>query len=282
MGIRGLKEEVDQDFLRFYFLSNQFIREFNDRIVTTVQPSIKLSSLFDIKITLPSLAEQKSLRQDLLAMTDKIELLRNQNDTLIQIARSIFDKLFVANIEDFENIPLQQEYTFVKGDRASNEDYSYSASAGLIRYIRVKDMDKLRPHVFVKVAQATQRCERKDLLISFDGTVGKMSFGVEGTYAIAIRKIVSANEHYNALGFKYILFSRPEIIGTIKSHASGTVILHAAASIKHLFFPLPPPDKVAEFNITVDPLFDRILLNQKSIIEVEDMLKVSLANIIGE
>ena len=41
VGLRGRRAEVDQDFLRFHFLSNQFLREVNKRIVTTVQPSIK-------------------------------------------------------------------------------------------------------------------------------------------------------------------------------------------------------------------------------------------------
>lgn len=282
VGIRGREKEVDQDFLRFYFLSNQFIREFKSRVVTTVQPSIKLSSLCDIKISLPSLSEQQSLGKDLLAMTDKIELMRRQNITLIKIAKSFFDKFFGDKLTSFKNVPLEEAYNFIKGDRARNDDYSYVKLNNMIRYIRVKDMDKLRPDVFVEAHHIKHRCSQNDILISFDGTVGKMSFGVEGAYSMAIRNIVSTNDHYNALGFKYTLFSRPEIIDKIKSHASGTVIMHASSAIKHLYFPLPPYAEVEKFNLVVNPLFEKILFNQKNIIEVEDMLQLALANIWGK
>lgn len=281
VGIRGREKEVDQDFLRFYFLSNQFIREFKSRVVTTVQPSIKLSSFYNIKVSLPSLREQQTLGQDLLALTDKIELMRRQNITLTKIAIASFDKFFGAKLKTFKNIALDKEYLFIKGDRVQNQDYSSVELNNMIRYIRVKDMDKLRPDVFVEVSKIKQKCGRHDLLISFDGTVGKMSFGIKGAYSVAIRNIISNDEHYNAIGFKYALFSRPEIIDKIKSHASGTVIMHASSVIKHLSFRLPPSNEVAKFNLAVTPLFDRILLNQQSIVEVEDMLQLALKNIWG-
>ncbi|MCH9664686.1 MAG: restriction endonuclease subunit S [Gammaproteobacteria bacterium] len=288
VGLRGRRAEVDQDFLRFYFLGEQFLREVNRRIVTAVQPSIKLSSFCDIEVSLPPLPQQKTLGQDLVAMTDKIELLKQQNYTLESIAHATFENCFPTHLRDAQNSKSTKEtlldtvYQFVKGDRVKGLDYATEPSEGKIRYTRVKDMDRLRPAIFADASHIKQRCSVDDLLISFDGTIGKVSFGVEGSYAVAIRKVVSDNEHYNNLGFKYTLFNRAEIIDTINSHATGTVILHASAAIKYLSFPLPSPTEVEKFNRIINPVFDKILLNKKNIVMMEDMLKLAISNVLGQ
>ena len=111
-----------------------------------------------------------------------------------------------------------------------------SSSPDTVRYIRVRDMEHARADIFIKSQLTNKKCEPHDLLVSFDGTVGKVAYGLSGTYSSGLRKITSKNEVYNTLSFKYLLFKRPEIINTIKSNALGTVILHAFSSTALLKF----------------------------------------------
>ena len=116
-------------------------------------------------------------------------------------------------------------------------------------------------------------------LYLFDGTVGKVSFGVSGAYATAIRKVVAIDERYNGLAFKYALFTHPEILHTIKSYAGGTVILHAFPVIEKLSFRLPPPDEIDKFSKKLDALCIRIIANKRQALTLGDILDVGLKNV---
>jgi len=122
---------------------------------------------------------------------------------------------------------------------------------------------------------------RKDLLVSFDGTVGRIAFGIEGAYSSGIRKIYSKNPIYDNLGLKYLIFSSKDIQGLIKSHATGTVILHASSSIDYLTFSFPPENKVKKFNKIITPIFDKILSNKNQIRTLEKLRDTLLPKLMG-
>jgi len=57
----------------------------------------------------------------------------------------------------------------------------------------------------------------------------------------------------------------------IKSHATGTVILHASSSIKYLTFSFPPKEQLEKFNKIITPIFDKILANKNQIRTLENL-----------
>ena len=173
--------------------------------------------------------------------------------------------------EDWEEKFLKDIYIFEKGFEPGSKNYIEEKGTNTVRFIRVGDMLNPNGEVFIDKRLVVKTCKEDDLLVSFDGTVGRVIFGIEGAYSSGIRKIYSKNLTYDNLGLKYLIFKSKDIQELINSHATGTVILHASSSIDYLSFNFPPEDYIKEFNKLISPIFEKILINKRQIRTLEQM-----------
>jgi len=91
-GIKSIEGVSDQDFLYYSlkFSINKFLKSSHGSVFSTIT-----KSTFDnIKILLPPLPTQKAIAKVLSTFDDKIELLREQNETLEQIGQTLFKEWF--------------------------------------------------------------------------------------------------------------------------------------------------------------------------------------------
>jgi len=183
--------------------------------------------------------------------------------------------------DDWEEILLNDIYMFDKGFEPGSRNYLENKEADSIRFIRVGDMLDLKASTYIKKEPGQITCGKKDLLVSFDGTIGRVSFGLEGAYSSGIRKVYSLNPVYNSLGLKYLLFTSREIQDVIKSHSSGTVIAHAGSSIDYLTFRFPKKNRIQEFNQITDPMFFKITKNLDQIETLEKLRNNLLPKLIS-
>ena len=95
IALRINKEIADADFLYYYFSSSLFRRHLLNLDIGGVQPSIKVPHILDLEISLPPLSSQHRIANILSSFDNKIELLRKENNTLEDIAQSIFKEWFV-------------------------------------------------------------------------------------------------------------------------------------------------------------------------------------------
>ena len=79
----------------FYKINNERIQELN---VGSAVPSLTIQVLNDIKIKIPkNTKEQKAIADVLSSFDNKIELLREQNETLESLGKVLFKKMFIKN-----------------------------------------------------------------------------------------------------------------------------------------------------------------------------------------
>jgi type I restriction enzyme S subunit len=94
-GIRTDKQKLDGRFL-FYALQSETVRnDLISRATGTTVTGIRQSELRKVAIPLPPLPEQKRIAGILGALDDKIELNRKMNETLEQMAMTLFKSWFV-------------------------------------------------------------------------------------------------------------------------------------------------------------------------------------------
>ena len=96
--LRSKNKYFDKKFLFYFLLSDLFLTQaisFQDR---TGIPKINREQLGVTLLLNPSLPEQKRIANILSCLDTKIDNLRRQNETLEEIARSIFKHWFI----DFE------------------------------------------------------------------------------------------------------------------------------------------------------------------------------------
>ena len=88
---------LDRDFL-VYYLNSIAVRHINSYLVGAVQQHFNIGAARQLKIFLPSIAEQKQVSSVLTCLDRKIDNLRRQNETLEAIAQTLFKHWFI----DFE------------------------------------------------------------------------------------------------------------------------------------------------------------------------------------
>jgi type I restriction enzyme, S subunit len=90
--------EIVPEYAGYYFRSSKFRKEVTSMSSASTRASLNIEMIDRLKIILPSKPEQSSIALILKNLDDKIENLRKQNETLEEIARSIFKHWFI----DFE------------------------------------------------------------------------------------------------------------------------------------------------------------------------------------
>ena len=134
VSVARIDEAFDKRFIKYCFKSEELIFQMYGNTNDTVQPTLNLSSLKELILSLPSLPEQKDIASVLSSLDDKIDLLHRQNTTLESMAETLFRHWFVeealdSNIAQF--IELQSGYAFKSNDFKDN---------GIHRVLKIKNI----------------------------------------------------------------------------------------------------------------------------------------------
>lgn len=100
VSVARIKEGVNKHFIKYCFKTEDIKYQLYGNTNDTVQPTLNLSSLKELKILLPSLPEQTAIAEVLRSLDDKIDLLQRQNKTLEQLAETLFRQWFVEEADE--------------------------------------------------------------------------------------------------------------------------------------------------------------------------------------
>jgi type I restriction enzyme, S subunit len=98
VGVVPINDDIDKEWLKYWLQSSQVKHYISTHCNTTVQITLNLKDVSELPILEPSLEEQKLIASIPSVLDRKIENLRKQNETLEQIAQTLFKHWFV----DFE------------------------------------------------------------------------------------------------------------------------------------------------------------------------------------
>lgn len=118
---KQLRLTVDQEqvlpiYAYYWFSSPKMVKQIIQRNTGSSVPLINLSVLKSLLIPIPPLQEQKAIVEVLSSLDDKIDLLHRQNQTLEQLAETLFRQWFVEEAEEeWENGVLGDLFTLQRG-----------------------------------------------------------------------------------------------------------------------------------------------------------------------
>ena len=128
-GIRSKKEVSSSDYI--YYLLKDTINDLKQISHGGVFDTITRSTFDEINILLPPLPEQQAIASVLSALDDKIDLLQRQNQTLEQMAVTLFRQWFIESDGDNE-ITIDELIDFnPKRSLSKNTQAMYLEMAGL-------------------------------------------------------------------------------------------------------------------------------------------------------
>ena len=298
------KEKADYEYV-YYYLKTQY--EQLRSLSSGVRKNLNSNDIKEFEIKLPSLSTQQKIAAVLSALDTKIELNQRINAELESMAKTLYDYWFVQF--DFPNekgkpyksaggemvwnealkreIPLGWDiqklnsiFDFQKGIEPGSAEYrSAPITSDYIKFFRVGDVDG-NTEIYV---DATNRdftiVAERDVVVTFDASVGKTAFGLNGAISGGFRKIYDRKGKFdNAL--VYFIFKDERILATIHKYATGSILLHASGSIKHLLIVFDE-DIVIQFQVFVKPVFDKMVLNRiesQTLTKLRDWLLPMLMN----
>lgn len=284
--ISSLNNNVDKYYLYYKFLIN------NLRYLDTgsAQSQITIEDLKNLPILLPPLPEQKAIAAVLTSLDDKIELLREQNKVLEEIAQAVFKEWFVDQKEKFEESILEEVASIRIGRTPPRkEEKWFSTDTKDIKWISIKDLGNAGAYIQRTSEYLTKEAVDKfnipviplnTVVLSFKLTIGRVAITSENMLSneaiaqIVIKSNIDLTPEYLYLYLKQFDFNR---LGSTSSIAKAI----NSKTIKSIPILLPGNATIQQFQHIVKPIFNKILNNQNqttSLSKFRDSLLPKLMN----
>ncbi|MDD3607994.1 MAG: restriction endonuclease subunit S, partial [Candidatus Moranbacteria bacterium] len=247
----------------------------------SAQSQLPIHALKEIPIIFPSFSEQRAIAGVLSSLDDKIELLCEQNKTLEATAQAIFKEWFVnfnfpgatGKMIDSElgEIPegwrvekITNILDFIKGSEPGAANYTNEkADNDYVPFYRVQDISQYGniPNIYVEEKLLRGKIfNHDDILVSLDGTIGRVFIGGAGGHSGGIRRVVGKHDFIKKSLILCFLKS-PKFQSDLESFSGAeTTIKHASGAIEHIRFVLQD-DICKKFGVAFDPLFQKIVSN---------------------
>ena len=175
-------------------------------------------------------------------------------------------------------LPAQKLLKFERGLEPGSSNYETQESFNNIRFIRVGDMEDLDGSTFISKTIADKTAELEDILMSFDASIGRVSFGISGAFSTGIRRVSSIkNDILN--GFIYYYLTSTKVQNTLIENAIGTTIKHASKAIDHMT--IPYSENTTEIAKSLESIFRKqlsIKIENRRLIKLRDTLLPELLN----
>ena len=180
----------------------------------------------------------------------------------------------------WDAIKLNTILEFEKGIEPGSKEYSEKKlNTNYIKFFRVSNINGHSETYIDSSRKKYNYAKEGDVIVTFDGSVGKVGYGINGSYSSGLRKIYSpTDELKNSL--IYLIFRDERIIKTIHKYSTGSIILHASKSIEHLS--IPYNKKVYNnFQNIINPFYESMVINirqNQNLNQIRDWLLPMLMN----
>lgn len=266
-------EWTDSEFL--YFLLKNIVEFLRDIAGGSTFSELTATTLREVKIPYPSSSEQSRIATILSWFDCLIENKKRQNKLLEKTALAIFKNRFV-NFEPFgdgefvdsalgkmpkswEVGKLSEVCEIIMGQSPPSKYYNREGEG--TPFIQGKgQFGTYTPNTDVFCSGTGKRAKPKDILLTVRAPIGELNFA-DSEYIIGRGLATLRSETW---GFVYLyLLSNKELL---KASERGTTF-DAITKPELESFPVvkPPQDVLEKFKAVIEPLFSKILLNQKEI-----------------
>lgn len=262
------EKKVNPKFL-FYQLT---LIDYTNLNVGSAVPSLTVPVINEIDISLPEKDEQIEIAEVLSSLDDKIDLLHRQNQTLEQMAETLFRQWFVEEADERWEIGTLNDVLTVKGGTTpstKNPDYW----DGDIHWTSPRDITTLDSiYLFDTERKITEAGLKKissgilskgTLLMSSRAPVGVLAFA---EVPIAINQGYIAILDDKGFSKEFLFLWLKTNMDYVQSYANGSTFLEISKSaFKSLEIQIPPKELRNEFQEWVTPHFKKIKSNQTQI-----------------
>jgi len=262
-------------FLFSYFRSEYFKESLDGFSHGSSQPTMPMGSIRQIPIPIPPFEEQKAIGSVLSSLDDKIDLLHRQNQTLEQMAETLFRQWFVEEADEGWEVKKLKELVDIGIGRTPprKEFHWFSKSISDVKWVSIKDLGDSGVFVLDTSEYLTEEAVEKfnipiippdTVLLSFKMTLGRVAITTEhmlSNEAIAHFKFNEETPFSKEFLYFYLKTYPYETLGS----TSSIVTSINSGMIKDMEAIIPDDETLTKFENQVIDFFDKIKSNQKQI-----------------
>ena len=288
--LRGFKDKLDNKFLKYWFQSEYGQYELDSRASGTTVFGIKASVLKKIPVPVPSLPEQQAIASVLSALDDKIDLLQRQNQTLEQMAATLFRQWFIEEAkEEWEEVTIGDLCAIVtKGTTPK----SFTTLG--VNFIKAESLSGNGAFIKNKFAYISEEVhfnslkrsvlQKGDLLFSIAGTIGRVAIVTEDilpantNQALAILR----PREINYSNFIYCILKSSLFQGMVDSKVVHAVQPNLSlGEISNSSLRLPKKLVLNQFVDLIEPFFIKIRFNIQQLETLQSLRDTLLPKLIS-
>lgn len=172
---------------------------------------------------------------------------------MYKIGRAIFDRYAR---EERDVCSAKEKLHFDRGVEPGSPRYLNRQGNNTVRFIRVGDMEESYGNTFVQSDLCKIFAEERDILMSFDGSVGRVTYGVNGAFSTGIRRVYS-DDNAISNAFIYYYLTSDYVRNVLDENAIGTTIKHASKAID--VFSMPYSDRITKIAPSLQSIFNKQL-----------------------
>lgn len=252
--IRLNKTKALPKYVHYYLRQPHIIDYVNNMSGQSAQPNINMEEIGSIELRLPTFPEQQSIADVLSSLDDKIDLLHQQNETLEQLAETLFRQWFIEQASG-EVCQLSDIVDFHYGKslreiERRDGQFPVVGSNGVVGF----------HHSYLIKAPG--------IVIGRKGTLGKVTYMFDNFNPIDTTYYITSKQMSNGLYYEYHLLKTVDfekmntdsaVPGLNRSIALSTVINK------------PSNEQVLSFNEICDTWFEKIRNNRTQIVRLEEL-----------
>lgn len=262
-----------------YYLLKDSVSNFLQYSHGGVFDTITRDTFKEIEILLPPLEVQNAIAKVLSSIDDKIDLLHRQNQTLEQMAETLFRQWFVEEAdEEWKEVSLRSLCKVITKGTTPTSLKKQFVEAG-INFIKVNCIDNNGNFLYDKfnfidnethsVVLKRSILQEGDLLYSIAGTIGRISEVTQEILPANINQALAIlRVNTDIINPYYIKYSLKDPNITFNLHSK---IVHAVqpnlslGEIGSTLIPLPDKKTQQKFNEAINPIQAKIKTNQTQI-----------------
>ena len=284
------KLQDNLDFL-FYALFNLDLDKLNS---DSAVPGLNRNIFYAQEINMPSsLKEQKAIAEVLSSLDDKIELLHKQNKTLEDIAQTLFHKWFFQSINENKKSGKIGDISSLKSGHAfKSKDFIDSSIFKVVKIKNLKgrgvldtnDTSCLNTEIVQLNKVKEYKLKKGDILLAMSGnTTGKIGvvYGENINLYLNQRvgKFFIKNPIYRNFLYLFLISGNYEEKFFKMGYGSAQPNI-SPTQVQSIDISIPFEKEVSLFDLSVEPLFEKIFHNQSQIIKLEKLRDTLLPKLI--
>jgi type I restriction enzyme S subunit len=230
VAVRADPRKVHPNYLFAALRSREVQTQIGTMHVGTMIPHFKKGDFGKLLIPMPPRDLQELIGNTYVELSKKIE----SNSRIAKLARQLLAARFASESSLVVwDVPLAEWAVLSRGVEPGRDKCNQDGDG--LPFIRVGDLGKDDTGLWTNTDTSAVARET-DVLVSFDGTPGRVAVGMTGVFSSGIRRVDPVNGLVTP-GVLLALFESAEVQQVIRDYATGTTILHAGASIPHIKVP---------------------------------------------